>query len=277
MSFLIVYLTRLLSSLVGVVANLRLPSPVNSLIIRQFVKSYKVNVEEISERPESFKSLGDFFLRSLKIEARPILNLDSEFIASPVDGVLRSRGKISDGSTVLVKGLSFDWNTFIIQPELAKEFQTATFFNFYLSPRDYHHVHFPIAGKVKEFIHHPGGLLPVNDWSTNTFPNLFCFNERVVAVIEGTSFRYLIIMIGALNVGSIELAFDPTFKRPFFATKETHKLVEQEKPFNSGDRFGSFRLGSSVVCVFPQHVISELSLGDGTAVTYGSKIAGISS
>ena len=275
MTYFILFLTRAISNFTGFLAHLRPLPQINQFIIKTFISSYRVNTDEIEEPLSSFKSIGEFFVRKLKPSARPIFDTSSKFVCSPVDGVLRSSGVVDANIPVLVKKQLFNWKTFLLDPKLEEEFRGGTFFNFYLSPKDYHNIHFPLSGRVIETIHHPGGLLPVNDWSINRFPNLFCTNERLLAVVEGESFRFLVVMIGALNVGSIELAFDSEFKRSFFALKTFNKQFLNNHKYSTGDKFGSFKLGSSVVCVFPKGAISDLDLKDSTAVKYGSKLAAL--
>lgn len=273
MKVVLIFVTRAISSLAGLLAHCQISAGLSKILIKRFISLYKINCDEILAPLSSFKSVGEFFVRDLKPECRPLAKEELGELCSPVDGVLRTSGEVSSEYAVLVKGKSFNWKDFLICPDLLNEFNGGRFFNFYLSPKDYHNVHFPLAGKVEEVIHHPGGLLPVNDWSIQNFSNLFCFNERVVTVIKGEKFRYLLIMIGALNVGSIELAFLPNFRRSFFSLKTERCIPDSETLARAGDRFGSFKLGSSIVCVFPPEAISAIEKGDCSEVRFGEKIA----
>jgi hypothetical protein len=93
-------------------------------------------------------------------------------------------------------------------PELAQRFTNGAFFNLYLSPQDYHHVHTPVGGKIVRSVHIPGMLWPVNDWSLANVNQLFSINERVVTYIECALGLVAVVMIGATNVGKISVVYD---------------------------------------------------------------------
>lgn len=271
MHFLLTYITRGLSWTVSKLVHIPLPSFLAQRIIACYAKAYSVNLDEVAKPLSSFRSLGAFFVRDLRPGSRS-LQFSVRSLISPVDGVLRAVGSVQENDGPTVKGQKFDWQSFLVDEQLRTEFSGGTYFNFYLSPKDYHHVHFPFAGKVVECIHVPGALLPVNDWSVEKFPKLFCVNERVVTVVEAQKFRYLLVMVGALNVGSIGLEFTPGWRRSFFASRP--KSIPLPAPVSSaaGDRFGTFYMGSSVVCVFPPNAIETLTSMQNSDVKVGQPL-----
>ena len=94
---------------------------------------------EIHEYP----SVGHFFIRDLREGLRPI---EGNFV-SPVDGVLRNYGVIADGRLEQIKGKTYTVARFLGDEGHARRYEQGAFFNLYLSPQDYHHVHSPVGGK----------------------------------------------------------------------------------------------------------------------------------
>jgi phosphatidylserine decarboxylase len=234
-----------------------------------YCSCFKINFAESSHPADSYPSLLKLFLRDLKTGARPIPENSKDFLLSPVDGQLREILKVTLGSEVNVKGCNWDWSKLLLDSATLSSFEGGDCFNLYLSPKDYHHVHVPYTGVIKSIQHIPGSLLPVNDWSVKTFPNLFSINERVIIEMQAESFSYLLIFVGALNVGSILLDPCPNFKRGFLSLKPK-KIVEIAKSkYSAGERIGSFALGSSILLVLPVGIISE-KLSAPQSVKFGS-------
>ena len=67
---------------------------------------------------------------------------------------------------------------------LAAGFDDGHFATLYLSPKDYHRVHMPCAGRLLRMIHVPGDLFSVNPATAQAVPGLFARNERVVCIFE---------------------------------------------------------------------------------------------
>ncbi len=62
----------------------------------------------------------------------------------------------------------------------AQAYDNGSFATIYLSPKDYHRVHMPIAGKLLSSRYIPGELFSVNDQTAQALPGLFARNERLV-------------------------------------------------------------------------------------------------
>ncbi|MEY4125456.1 MAG: Phosphatidylserine decarboxylase proenzyme, partial [Pseudomonadota bacterium] len=77
------------------------------------------------------------------------------------------------------------------------------FATLYLSPRDYHRIHMPIAGKLLRMIHVPGDLFSVNPTTARGVPGLFARNERVVCEFETEKGPMVLVLVGATIVGSM--------------------------------------------------------------------------
>jgi len=156
------------------------------------------------KNPEDFSSFNDFFTRALKPESRPIDSAENS-IVSPVDGAISQITRINEGSLVQAKGHSYSVADLLGGDEReAAKYTQGSFTTIYLSPRDYHRIHIPVSGTLTEMVHVPGRLFSVNPATTRTIPRLFARNERVVAHFETVMGPVAVVMVGAINVGSIE-------------------------------------------------------------------------
>lgn len=266
-----------LSYLLGWLASIPLPSFLAEWIIGIYSRSYRVDMSEVEPPARPYPSVASFFVRELKQGVRPV----GMGIVSPVDGTLRSCGRITADRLPQVKGKSYSVADLLGSNEHAVRFQGGTFFNLYLSPRDYHHIHFPVSGNIIESTYIPGALWPVNNWSLASIDNLFGINERVVTMIDCPEGRVAVVMVGATNVGKMALTYDDYVARayPSFAHAASGPIVRtypENLPCTAGGKLGTFFLGSSVVMLFEHQwnleIAAEWIQGE-HAVRYGQSLA----
>ena len=133
-------------------------------------------------------------------------------------------------------------------------FRNGSFVTTYLSPRDYHRVHMPCNGILREMIYVPGDLFSVNHLTAQNVPNLFARNERVICLFD-TEFGPMVqILVGATIVGSIETVWSGTvtppregiIKRWTWPAGDSEGSVALLK----GQEMGRFKLGSTVINLF---------------------------
>jgi len=243
-----------LSYLVGHLVHVRLPGSMSSMVIRSFARKYRVNLDEAAEPVEHYRSLGEFFTRDLRPGARPV---EGAFV-SPVDARLREWGTIQDGLIPQVKGKTYRLDEFLGRDDIAPTFEGGLFFNFYLSPKDYHHIHSPVRGLVARSLHIPGHLWPVNDWSLGAIDNLFSVNERVVTYLKSRFGVIAVVMIGATNVGKMTVTYD-SFVTNVPPRERATRRRDYASPvvLNAGDRLGTFHMGSSVVVLVRRGVFAD--------------------
>lgn len=260
-----------LSLLVGRLVHFPLPQPLARWTIRRFAKSFAIDTTIASQPLESYPSLGAFFTRDLKEGLRKI---EGE-IVSPVDGTLRSYGTIRESQLEQVKGKSYSLASFLGENDTATSFDGGFFFNFYLAPQDYHHVHAPVTGRVVRSVHIPGKLWPVNEWSMQTIDGLFTVNERIVTYLEGAAGLVAVVMVGATNVGRMSVVYDTfvTNQRPR-ARAAVVRLYDRPHTLAAGARLGTFHMGSSVVLLFRPGIIDEkrIVLSQPSKVLYGQRL-----
>jgi phosphatidylserine decarboxylase len=226
-----------------------------NFLIDIFVKYYAVDLREAREKnPHAYPSFRDFFVRELTESARPIATGVNRAI-SPVDGKISQIGLIDGTTLIQAKKFNFDLRSLLACDEnLAEEFRDGSFATIYLSPRDYHCVHAPLAGTLKKMVYVPGKLFAVNACTTEGVPNLFARNERVINVFMTEKGSMAVIMVGALIVGGVETAWAgkvaPSLNRQIKATD-----YSGEFSFEKGGYLGCFSFGSTVIVLFSKGVI----------------------
>ena len=195
---------HLLSRIVGWLAECEW-SVLKMWLINLFISQYNVNMSEaLDENPASYKNFNSFFTRELKPDARPIV-ADDAVIVSPADGAISQLGDISYGRIFQAKGQSYTAVELLGgNSELASEFDDGAFATIYLSPKDYHRVHMPMTGTLRETIYIPGDLFSVNQTTAENVPRLFSRNERLVAVFDTAAGPMAMVLVGALIVAGIE-------------------------------------------------------------------------
>jgi len=260
-----------LSLLVGKLVHIPLPRPVAQWAVSRFARAFSIDRESASKPLASYPSIGAFFTRDLKEGARPVEGA----LVSPVDGTLRNYGRIGSGELEQIKGKSYSVKEFLGGDALAGSFDGGVFFNLYLSPQDYHHVHSPVAGKVIRSVHVPGKLWPVNDWSMANIDNLFSVNERIISYVDSRFGLVAVVMVGATNVGRMSVVYDSFISnsRPGRRRTEIH---DYDKPYEleAGARLGTFHMGSTVVMLFRPGTIdlAAVHLPQPTKLRYGQSL-----
>lgn len=225
------------------------------LVIDMFVKYYKVDMKE-AQKPDtaSYRSFNEFFVRPLRDEVRPV-NTDPNVLVMPADGVISQLGPIEEDKILQAKGHNYSLEALLAGNYLMADlFRNGSFVTTYLSPRDYHRVHMPCNGILREMIYVPGDLFSVNHLTAQNVPNLFARNERVICLFDTEFGPMAQILVGATIVGSIETVWAGTItppregviKRWTWPAGESEGSVALLK----GQEMGRFKLGSTVINLF---------------------------
>ncbi len=258
------YPKQLITELAGRFASAKLGG-LTSSAITWFAGRYGVNMAEAAN-PDltSYSSFNEFFTRSLKDGARPLAEAD---LICPVDGAISvvgalvgavagaSGGARAGDRLVQAKGHSYTTTALVGgDAEMAKRFAGGSFATIYLSPRDYHRIHMPCAGRLVRMIHVPGDLFSVNPATVAGVPGLFARNERVVCLFEGERGPFVMVLVGATIVGSMATVWHgvvnpprPGVVRHWDYPQDGAAAVYLAK----GAEMGRFLLGSTVVMLFP--------------------------
>ena len=262
---------HLLSRLAGCIAECRWPWFKNPLIT-WFVKSYQVNMSEAEQSdPTAFAHFNDFFTRSLKTDARTFVD-EPGSIACPVDGAISQIGDIEAGRIFQAKGHEFStYDLLGGSLALEKEFDGGKFTTIYLSPKDYHRIHMPVSGTLREMIYVPGRLFSVSPLTASQVPGLFSRNERVVAIFDTEFGPMAMVLVGAMIVASIETVWAGLVTPP---KRQLQKLSYGEPIYlEKGEEMGRFKLGSTVVMLFGKDAMNwEQALSADQGVRMGQLI-----
>ena len=221
-------------------------------VIKRFVKRYNVNMAEaVHSEPAHYKSFNEFFTRPLKEGVRP---LASSTWVCPVDGAISQCGAIERDQIFQAKGHHYSTRALVGgDAALAAQFQNGQFATLYLSPRDYHRIHMPIAGKLLRMIHVPGDLFSVNPTTARGVPGLFARNERVVCEFETDKGLMVLVLVGATIVGSMATVWHGQVNPPRPGTVREWRYDTQDVRLQKGEEMGRFLLGSTVVILFPEN------------------------
>jgi phosphatidylserine decarboxylase len=242
------YPKQALTAFAGFVANAK-AGGITTAIIRWFVGRYDVNMGEAAE-PDiaSYPTFNAFFTRALRPGARPLA--DAGFIC-PVDGSISQFGAIEDDRIIQAK--QHDYSSAALvggDRDLAAHFRHGSFATLYLSPKDYHRVHMPCAGRLTRMIFVPGSLFSVNPVTVRGVPGLFARNERVACVFETQYGPFVLVFVGATIVGSVETVWHGVVNPRGAREVREWQYRSQDREFKKGDEIGRFLLGSTVVLLF---------------------------
>jgi phosphatidylserine decarboxylase len=236
-----------LSRLVLRATRVRTPWLKNALI-RGFLKLYTIDMSEAAQTdPLGYGSFNEFFTRSLKADARAIA-ADPRAIACPVDGTVSEAGQIVGDRLLQAKGRYYSLTELLASRAWANDFEGGSFATLYLAPYNYHRVHMPLRGQLLETVFVPGSLFSVNAATASLVPRLFARNERVLILFDTAFGRVALIMVGALNVGSIATVWAGDITPA--AARTVSALPASDVALDKGEELGRFNMGSTVILLF---------------------------
>jgi phosphatidylserine decarboxylase len=219
-------------------------------LIRWFIGRYGVNMAEAAQAdPAAYASFNEFFTRALRPGVRPLATAD---LICPVDGAISQFGAIHDGRIFQAKGHDYSATALLGGDKaLAAHFHGGHFATLYLSPKDYHRIHMPCAGRLLRMIHVPGELFSVNPTTARGVPGLFARNERVVCVFDAEHGPWVMVLVGATIVGSMATVWHGVVNPPRPGGLREWAYNDQAIDLPRGAEMGRFLLGSTVVMLFP--------------------------
>ncbi|MEX2131278.1 MAG: archaetidylserine decarboxylase [Pseudohongiellaceae bacterium] len=266
---------HLLSRLVGRIAASEIRW-LKRRFIHWFIRRYKVDMSEAANSdPDSYSNFNAFFTRQLKAGARPV-NESREILVCPADGIISELGEIRNDRLLQAKGRYFSLGELLGgDPADSEPFRDGSFVTVYLSPRDYHRVHMPAAGRLVSTTYIPGKLFSVNRVTANAVPGLFARNERLVCRFETDNGPMAQVMIGAMIVAGIDTVWSGQ------VCPGSHGLTRTDYTGHSppvqlakAAEMARFKLGSTVITLFgPGAVQLDQSLRSGSPVRMGEALA----
>jgi phosphatidylserine decarboxylase len=229
------------------------PSFKNALI-KLFVRGFKPDMTDAVERePTAYASFNEFFTRALRVGTRP-MDADPRAIVSPVDGTVSEAGPLSADRLLQAKGHQYTLRALLAgNPAWERTFAGGSFATIYLAPYNYHRIHMALPGELRESFYVPGRLFSVNRTTAQLVPGLFSRNERVFCGFDAGGMPWAIILVGALNVGSMATVWHgdvtPRKHREVTALPVTDRQAPVELP--KGAEMARFNMGSTVILLLP--------------------------
>lgn len=222
-----------------------------NLLITTFCRVFDVNLSEAEHPdPAAYPTFNAFFTRALKAGARPLHGHDRD-LSCPVDGTVSQAGTITDGRLFQAKGRYYSLIELLGgDSALAEPFHAGSFATLYLAPRDYHRIHMPVAGRLTDMVHIPGRLFSVSPLTTRVISNLFTRNERVVCRFDSEAGPLILVLVGAINVASIETVWAGVITPPLGQRirRWQYPVTGPERvALARGAELGRFNMGSTVI------------------------------
>lgn len=247
-------------------------------LMNLFIKHFNVNMAEAEQSDYcEYEFFNAFFTRTLKTGARPLAQ-GEDVVVCPVDGTVSQVGNIDNDTIFQAKGHDYSATTLLGgDAAIAKQFSNGKFATLYLSPRDYHRIHMPVAGTLTQMIYVPGRLFSVNPKTVRCIPGLFARNERVVALFDTELGPMAMVLVGAINVACIETVWHGVVTPPH--RNPVQRWVYQDQNpivLEKGAEMGRFNMGSTVVCLFANDKIEfDPAIVHAAAIRMGQQLASV--
>jgi phosphatidylserine decarboxylase len=269
-----------ISRLVLAATRSRAPAFKNALI-RLFVRGFRPDMADAVEtEPTAYASFNEFFTRALRPGTRPV-DTDPRAFVSPVDGTVSEAGLLTNDRLLQAKGHEYTLRALLAgNQRWERTFAGGSFATIYLAPYNYHRIHMPLAGELRESFYVPGKLFSVNRTTAQLVPGLFSRNERVFCGFDGGGMPFGVILVGALNVGSMATVWhgDVTPRKHREVTAlpvrdERGPITLAPLSLAKGDEMARFNMGSTVILLLPPGAVAwKSSLVAGRMVRMGERI-----
>lgn len=262
--------TGLYSALVGRAARTRIPRGLRAAVYGAFARLVDARIEEAGADLADYPSFGEFFARHLRAGARPI---DAGAVVAPCDGVVASAGAIRGDTIVQAKGIDFTVGELVVDDRLAAAVRDGQWATVYLSPRDYHRVHTPVAGTLRSYHYVPGMKWPVSLPFVRQVDRLFAVNERVVIELSTAWGPAAVVMVAAAGVGNVWLTHlgEAGGDTRAWRAHAEHHHVAATAALAAGDELGAFLLGSTVIVLLPPGA-PRIELAEGEVLRVGQAL-----
>ncbi|WP_201353377.1 phosphatidylserine decarboxylase [Hydrogenimonas urashimensis] len=267
------HLTNVVSQWFGRFADHEFPSNIQSFINHAYVNLLGLDMSEFAP-PSTYPTLNKLFTRELRKERS--IDYRHGVLISPVDAFVTECGRLQKDKALQIKGMEYSIDDLLTLQygREAKALYEGTYINFYLSPKDYHRYHMPYKLRIASILHQPGKLYPVNFPSLRRTKELFVENERVILeCFTEKNRRIFIVLVGALNVGRMTIAFDHRIKTNADPYEPTFYRYDKKPVWiHKGDLLGMFMMGSTVL-IFAEPGLMEIRTNDRRHVRFGERVA----
>lgn len=252
--------------------------PWKNFQIRWFTRRYGVDTSEARRSDaRDYEHFNAFFTRALRQGVRPLCP-DEDAVLCPADGRISAIGDIDEGMLLQAKGRWYALDTLLGGiPGRAEMFDGGRFATVYLSPKDYHRVHMPLAGRLGEMSYVPGRLFSVNFATARTVDNLFARNERLACLFETSHGPMAMVLVGAMIVAGLETVWSGALTPAHGKVARTWRYGDDDVRLAGGAEMGRFNVGSTVIVLFPAggRLRWREDLSAGSAVRMGEALGRI--
>ena len=237
---------------VGWAARRSIPKPARRPMLSVFARLVGAQTDEAELSLDEYTSFGSFFARRLREGMRPVDRAHNS-VVSPCDGLVVSAGPIRKDQALQAKGHGYSITELLASEELAAKFEGGHYLTVYLSPRDYHRVHAPVGGALASCRYVPGRLWPVSPMFRTRVTGLYSRNERMIVELATQWGAVVVVLVGAAGVGNVSVCHAGVEARRLRSNGPGPIPIELQGDTNvqKGDELAAFRLGSTVVCLFP--------------------------
>jgi phosphatidylserine decarboxylase len=246
--------------------------PWKNFLINTVVQRYHVNMAEAAQPdPLAYPHFNAFFTRKLRPNAR---KADASLAAllSPADGRISQAGPITDGRIFQAKGQEYTVAELLGDEAAASPYVRGQFVTVYLSPRDYHRVHMPLRGELKETVHIPGRIFSVAPFAVEAIPRLFARNERLVCHFDSEHGPFAVVMVGAILVSSVATVWDGLVIPPYASSIRRKSFAGQNISLDRFTEMARFNMGSTVIVLLPEGAARLAELTTQQPVQVGQKL-----
>jgi len=240
-----------LSRAAGRLAALRLPGPLQRVVIRGFARLVGVDWSEVRDPLRDFTSLQEFFTRRLADGVRR-LDPAPDALVSPCDGTWGATGCVERGTLLQLKGRPYALDALLGGEGAAKPFEGGDYATLYLAPKDYHRFHVPLDARVLRASYLPGSLWPVNRIGVEGINGLFAENERICIWLESVQRpgeQLCVVAVGATLVGKVHLDFDRDLTTNVRRGVRNDRRYTDPARIERGAPLGRFEFGSTLVLI----------------------------
>jgi phosphatidylserine decarboxylase len=247
-------------------------APWKNFLIGKIVRSYQVDMTEAAQPdPFAYSHFNAFFTRKLRPDARRADTAPDALIA-PADGRISQAGPIVDGRIFQAKGQDYTAAELLGDEAASAPYRNGRFITIYLSPRDYHRVHMPLRGVLKETVHIPGRIFSVAPFAVNAIPRLFARNERLVCHFDGAHGPFAVVMVGAILVSSVATVWDGLVIPPYAPSIRRKSFAGQNITLDRFAEMARFNMGSTVIVLLPEGVVELDTLTSQQAIKVGQRL-----
>ena len=109
----------------------------------------------------------------------------------------------------------------------------------------------PVTARLLHAKFVPGRLFSVRPSTAQAIDALFARNERLVLHFESDNGPFVLVMVGALFVGSMETVMEGKISPPHIRETREFDYRDRNIVLQRGEELGRFNMGSTVVLLFP--------------------------